>query len=170
MKKTLKLMMSIFVVLVFSSAFKGSGIAPVRGSIAPAVRLDNNDNVISPENYNGKYLLLNFWSAADGKSRLKANELTAAVKELNKNAGNRDKISLVSVNFDRSEKLFREIVKRDNLDAQSQFYATGKQADKLRRAYNLQKGLNSFLIGPDNRIVAVNPDRKDLTKILSRKN
>lgn len=168
MKKTMKLMMSLFVVLVFSSAFTGSGIAPVRGSIAPAVKLNDKNNVLAPAQHQGKYLLLNFWSAADGKSRLKANELNTAVKELNGSDGNDPKVSLVSVNFDRSEKLFREIVKRDNLDAQSQFYATGKEADKLRRAYNLHKGLSSFLIGPDGRILAVNPDKKDLTKILSR--
>ncbi len=161
-------MMSIIVVLIFSTAFIGSGIAPARGSIAPALKLNDKENIIAPESFKGKYVLLNFWSAADGKSRLKTNELNAAVKELNKNDNNKGKISLVSVNFDRSEKLFHEIVKRDNLDAQSQFYATGKDAENLRRAYNLQKGLNSFLINPKGKIIAVNPSRNDLSRILNQ--
>lgn len=160
-------MMSIIVVLIFSTAFIGSGIAPARGSIAPALKLNDTENIIAPESFKGKYVLLNFWSSADGKSRLKANELNAAIKELDKNNDNKGKISLVSVNFDRSEKLFHEIVKRDNLDTLSQFYA-GKDAQRLRQAYNLHKGLNSFLINPKGKIIAVNPGRDDLSRILNQ--
>lgn len=159
-------MMSIIVVLIFSTAFIGSGIAPARGSIAPALKLNDTENIIAPESFKGKYVLLNFWSTADGKSRLKANELNAAINELDKN-DNKGKISLVSVNFDRSEKLFHEIVKRDNLDTHSQFYA-GKDAENIRHAYNLHKGLNSFLINPKGKIIAVNPGREDLSRILNQ--
>lgn len=162
------LITSIVGVLLFSSAFRG-GIAPIAGSIAPKVEIYNQDSRISLDDHRGKYVMLSFWSAADARSRLKTIELYDLVNQTNKavNNGKEPNIEFMAVNFDRSERLFREVVNRENLDISSQHYARGGQADAIRRDYGLEKGYKSFLIDPTGHIVAVNPDRNTLTKHLS---
>lgn len=159
---------AIVVLLLFSSAFKGSGIAPSVGSFAPRFEIRNEEASVSLDDYRGKYVVLSFWAAADARSRLRCNELTTAVDAVNsRNDIADDRICLVAVNFDRSRKLFQEIVRRDNLDNDTQFYVDGSSADRLRRDYDLDNGYNSFLISPQGKIIAVNPTSDYLTKNLS---
>lgn len=168
MKKTIKLIVGFIVVLLFSSAFTGNGMAPRVGAIAPGIVVTDQDSVFKLHDFRGKYVLLSFWASSDARSRLKCNELDAVVKEINSASEAEPEVSLIAVNFDRSKRLFREIVRRDNLNEDSQFFAQGQEAERIQGDYDLKKGLNSFLIDPSGRIVAVNPDSKDLTKILSR--
>ena len=44
----------------------------------------------------------------------------------------------MSFNFDKSEPLFREIVKRDGLNQQLQFRLSDKRMEQLMRDYNLR--------------------------------
>ena len=76
-----------------------------------------------------------------------------------------ERFRLLSVNFDRSERLFREIVRRDGLSAKSQFHVKGSQANQLIKDYHLESGMKSFLIDPEGRIVAKNPTEKMLKEI-----
>ena len=168
MKKTILLIMSIVGVLLFSSAFRG-GIAPVAGSIAPKVEIYNQDSRISLNDYRGKYVMLSFWSAADARSRMKTIELYGIVNQANEtvNHGEEPNVEFMAVNFDRSERLFREIATRDNLDLSSQHFVRGTQAEAIKRDYGLEKGYRAFLIGPSGHILAVNPDKNTLKKYLS---
>ncbi len=81
---------------------------------------------------------------------------------------NANGIELVSVNFDRSERLMEEIVRLDNLDAESQFHVGNPdEAEALRRAYRMQEGLRTFLINPAGELVAVDPTEADLRAIIA---
>ena len=53
-------------------------------------------------------------------------------------------LQVISVNFDRSKKLFEEIVRKDNLDAKSQFYVQGDKAAKIIDDYRLKDGYQTF--------------------------
>ncbi len=122
------------------------------GSKMPNIEVRNNESTVNLKQMNGRYVLVDFWSAADGKSRLKSNQYNALGIEKN------DHVERVSVNFDRSENLFKEIVSRDRLDPSSQFHVNDSQAEKLIRRFGLDDGFKSYLIGPDGRIESVNPD------------
>ena len=127
------------------------------GSKMPNIELRNQEVTVNLKNLNGRYVLVDFWSAADGSSRLKSNQYNALELEQN------DRIERVSVNFDRSESLFKEIVNRDGLNPSSQFHVNDRQAEKMLKRFGLKDGFKSYLIGPDGRIESVNPDPSYLT-------
>lgn len=122
------------------------------GSKMPNIEVRNHEATVNLKNLNGRYVLVDFWSAADGSSRLKSNQYNALDLERN------DLIERVSVNFDRSENLFKEIVNRDRLNPSSQFHVNDRQAEKMLKKFGLNDGFKSFLVGPDGRIESVNPD------------
>ncbi len=106
-----------------------------------------------------------FWSSTNAPSREAVDRYTAWV-ERQPNSG----IGLLSFNFDKSEPLFREIVKRDGLNQQLQFRLSDKRMEQLMRDYNLRQGqYGTLLIAPDGRIIAHNPDPADLTDLISER-
>ncbi len=168
MKKTLMLCVSIVALLLFSSAFTGNGISPSVGHYAPRFSVGSEDTSVSLEDCRGKYVVLSFWTAADARSRLRCKKMTSVVDRINSlQTDAEEKVCFVAVNFDRSYELFREIVRRDNLDDDTQFYVEGEVAGRLRRDYDLDSGYNTFLINPEGRIEAVNPSSDYLTQNLS---
>ena len=65
-----------------------------------------------------------------------------------------ESISLVSVSFDTSRKVFEETIKRDGLNTATQFYdKDGSQSDIFDN-YRLNKGFASYLISPEGVIIA----------------
>ena len=73
---------------------------------------------------------------------------------------------MVGVNFDTSEGLFREIVRRDSLVPQEQFYASGDTARSIYDNYGLRDGFGAVLIDPRGRIVTHNPTDAELDALL----
>lgn len=122
------------------------------GRPTPELIVGNNDSTIDLHSLGGKYVLVDFWSAADAASRLKSNEYNTLGLEENSN------VERISINFDRSRRLFEEIVSRDRLNRNSQYYVNAEHAGKIIRDFKLQDGFKSYLIGPNGRILAVNPD------------
>lgn len=153
-----------FVVLLISvSAHTDKVIDAKNGYIAPSLTLDYEKETLSLEELKGKYVLLSFWSSTDAISRVACNEYTSFSKQVNAE----EQFCFVSINFDKSEGLFKEIVKRDNLNARTQFNVQGDEANKIKRTFHLEDGYNTLLIDPTGRIVATNPSTTALTKILS---
>ncbi|MDE7153045.1 MAG: thioredoxin family protein [Muribaculaceae bacterium] len=166
MKKTIILIVSVVVLLFFSSSFSIDGTVAGIGKLAPLVKMENGSTESSIEDYRGKYLLLTFWSSDDGNSRLKCNRYNSFFKKSNPE-GAAENMSFVAVNFDKNKPLFEEVVRYDNLDPASQFYVNLNQIKQISKAYNLENGLKSYLIDPTGKIIAVNPDEGQLTKIMS---
>ncbi len=119
------------------------------GRLTPELIVGNNDSTIDLRSL---YVLVDFWSAADAASRLKSNEYNTLGLEENSN------VERISINFDRSRRLVEEIVSRDRLNRNSQYYVNAEHAGKIIRDFKLQDGFKSYLIGPNGRILAVNPD------------
>lgn len=163
MKKSISIIVLFFVLLISVSAYTGRVIDAKKGYSAPLFSVENANSTMSIDDARGKYLLLTFWSSSDADSRIRCNEYTDFAAKQNEN----EQLCLLSVNFDRSERLFREIVRRDNLNAESQFYVQGTKAAQLRSDYHLEDGYQSFLIDPQGRIVAENPSTTLLTQLLS---
>lgn len=159
MKKAILFIASFAVLIISLSAFTDRASAPAIGYKAPQFILAEGESVITLADQRGKFVLLNFWTASDAESRIKCSEYERLAAEDNS-------LSIVSVNLDSSKALYREIVKRDGLDEYSQFHLEGLQSDRVVDLYRLEGNLKSFLIDPDGRILAVNPDASEVNKYI----
>lgn len=131
------------------------------GRRAPALNLRDSGRALNLDSLRGEYVILNFWTSTDAASRVAANEYDAWVED-----HPRARVAFRSVNFDRSEGLYREIVRRDGLDAATQFHADSAQAVVIRKNYALRDGYGTLLINPQGKIIAHNPTPAQLRKIL----
>ncbi|MDE6525031.1 MAG: thioredoxin family protein [Paramuribaculum sp.] len=151
----------LFAVLVISvSAYSERVYEAAEGYNAPSMTIENSDTTLSLAELKGRYVIVTFWSSADADSRLRAYRYDEAAKLLPQ-----ERFCLLSVNFDRSERLFREIVRRDNLSAENHIHVDGSQANRIIHDYRLTEGFKSLLIDPKGRIVAMNPSIETLTKM-----
>ncbi len=152
----------VFAVLLgLGSAATSNAVDGTAGSRAPMFRVERNDTTVALDNMKGQWVLLHFWSSGDAESRIACKQYTELEQsQLSSNPGER--FHLLAVNLDRSERLFREIVRRDGLSAESQYHIKRSRAGKLINDYHLEAGLGSFLISPEGRIVARNPKAQQL--------
>lgn len=162
MKKTL-MIPAIFVVLLLTvSANTDRVYNAAEGIEAPKFEVKASDGtIVKPTDTDGRFVIVNFWASSDAGSRIAANLYDSYVED----AGE-DQISLVSINFDDNEKLFREIVRRDGLRDETQYNVADMQRNEIIRRYALESGLKSFLINPEGVIVSVNPTIDQLTLLM----
>lgn len=160
MRKTISFIVILVVLLSFSSAYNAQEIDGNVNSFAPNFTVSGNDSTFTLSKERGKYVLLNFWSSDDAESRIRNIEANNAAKNADK------EIVFASINYDRSERLFNEILKVDGIDRNSQFYDKDGTESEVYKQFRLDKGLNCYLINRDGKIVAVNPDLDKLTELL----
>ena len=154
---------ALFVSLLIVSVAYHAGRATTRvGDHAPALTFESAPND-ALRALRGKYVLLCFWSSTDAASR----EAVAHYSSWVERQSNTD-IGLIAFNFDKSEPLFHEIVKRDGLNQQLQFRLSEKGMDRLMRDYSLGKNqYGTLLIDPDGKILAHNPSTSELPRLLA---
>ena len=126
-------------VLLFSSAFNPVETGLKEGKQAPMLKLKNSEGAVTLSELKGRYVLLNFWAGYDAPSRM---ENIRFAREIDKSKI--ENISLVSVSFDTSRKVFEETIKRDGRS----------------------EGFASYLISPEGVIIAKDPDPEQLTKLI----
>ncbi|MCM1076766.1 MAG: redoxin domain-containing protein [Bacteroides sp.] len=164
MKKTLSYIAFFAAVIVLVAAYSERVVKADEGYTAPELEMIANDSVnVSLDKLRGKYVLVNFWDSSNAVSRIAAGEYD---RFLHTNHGS--PFSLVSVNTDRNPDMFREVVKKDKLDASTQFHISDAKAKNLREDYHLDSGFSSYLIDPQGKIVAVNPSVSTLESFLSK--
>lgn len=161
MRKTFLLVIIVAVILTFTPSIIDKGDFLPQGTTAPALVLEEGDSTIDLKSLKGRYVLVDFWSSDDAKSRLQSNEYNT----LRWNKG-RKSPTRISVNLDQSEKLFHEIVNRDHMDAASQFHVDGSEAGKIIKDFGLTDGCCSYLVDPQGKIAAVDPDPEYLKETL----
>lgn len=154
---------AIFVSLLIVSVAYRAGLSTTRvGDRAPALTFESAPND-ALRALRGKYVLLCFWSSTDAASR----EAVARYSSWIGRQHNTD-VGMIAYNFDRSEPLFNEIVKRDGLNQQLQFRLSPKGMRRLMRDYSLGAGqYGTLLIDPDGHIVAHNPSTSALPSLLA---
>lgn len=127
------------VVLVSLSAHSGRVFEAAEGYKAPGLELEYHGKSLNLDDMKGRFVLVNFWSSLDAMSRISASDYDSFVGKADKE----QQLSLISVNLDPSEALFREIIRRDGLSESSQWHVEGPQAGRISDAYNLRHGLSS---------------------------
>lgn len=156
------LILSLFIgLLVTSSGFNKTSLNTSIGKNMPEIADAKINDALRQCEREGKYVLLSFWSTSDGLSRQSVNDYTSWLK-----TNGNDKIDLLSVNFDKSERLFEEIVKRDGLIDEMQFNVSGNQAYKIKDEFHLDDGFGSLLLDPSGKIISHNPTREELDEIM----
>lgn len=160
MRKTLVLIVTISLLFVFTSAYDNDRVDDSVDSFAPNFAVEKIGNIQHLSDFRGVYVLLNFWSSQDAVSRIRNNELDKWTSK------NEDKVKLISVNFDESEKLYREVIKQDKLLASNQFHKECDKESRFYRSYHLELGYKSLLIDKQGKVVLINPTQDELTRIL----
>jgi peroxiredoxin len=161
MLKRFLLILSVFVgVVVAMTVGGGDNRLTGIGRKAPLLSIGDADRELTLDEMRGEYVILNFWTSTDAVSRVAANEYSDWVAEHPE-----ADVSLLSVNFDTSEGLFREIVRRDGMDVATQYHVAGAEAEAIRNNYALHGGYGTVLINPQGKIIAHNPTEAELDKI-----
>lgn len=163
MKKALSYIAFFAALTVLVAAYSERVVKADEGYTAPEIEMLANDSVnVSLDNLRGKYVLVNFWDSSNAVSRIAAGEYD---RFMHANPGH--SFSLLSINTDENPELFKEIVRKDNLDTSTQFHISDAKAKHLSENYRLDSGFSSYLIDPQGKIVAVNPSVTTLEKYLS---
>lgn len=152
MKQTILILAFFIGILVTSTGFNSTSLNTSIGKDAPEIASLDISQAMKACEDQGRFVLLSFWNSTDGASRLAVKNYDSWI-ERNKDA----KVDLLAINFDKSDNLFREIVKRDGLDVDYQYNVAGETAKKIIHDYHLDSGYGSLLIDPEGRIVAHNP-------------
>ena len=161
MKKIMTIIAIFAVFLVSVAAYSDKAVDASQGYTAPIFTIGQGENIMSLDQMKGKYVLLTFWASSDAKSRIACRQYSSFTRENQPE----NEFCHISVNFDRSETLFKEIVKRDRLHAETQYFAQGDKASRLMADYQLENGFSTYLIDPQGRIVARNPSIQHLNEI-----
>lgn len=163
--KKITLILAVFAVLLsmISAGTKNEYNAEL-GMKAPYFEVKAIDgDVMSLSDMKGRFVIINFWMSGDAASRIAANQYDGFVKSVGE-----EQISLVSVNIDRNKSLFEEILRRDGLNEESQYYVQPESASDLIRKYDMGNGLQSFLVDPKGTIAAINPTAEVLASIMNK--
>ena len=157
MNKTLLIIAIVGLLTLFTSAYYSAPADSRIGYKAPSLLLGDSNNDLSPlKQHRGEKILLTFWSSDDAQSRLD----NMRYDRLSRSAG--AGYTHVSVNLDRSESVFNQIVAIDNLDRSAQFCTAQDMQDDIIRSWRLEEGYHSFLIDSNGVIIGIDPDMTSL--------
>ena len=159
MKKTVLKIVTVCLFLIFLSAYNSNPTDNRLGCYAPNFNVENENGEMELQQKKGRYVLLSFWKSNDANSRVANMMYDRTVRNL-------EGIDYVAVNFDTSYGVYREIVKNDGLDSTAQFYDMGGVKSLLYSRYELARGMKSFLLDKSGKIIAENPDAKELETLI----
>lgn len=160
MKKTLLAIVIIAAFFIFTSARYEAPADSRIGYSAPGFVVGDEGATVELQDFKGKYVLLSFWSSTDAESRI-------ANLQYDRLARSHKNFEYVAVNYDPSVAVYNEIVKIDNLKADSQYHDNDGANSKTYKAYRLGDGFQSLLIAPDGKVIAVNPEPETIDDYVS---
>lgn len=159
MNKTLLTIAVIGLLMLLTSAYYTTPADGRIGYKAPTLVLDSNNGLSPLLQHRGENILLTFWSSADADSRLDNMRYDRCSRQPGASFVH------VSVNLDRSVSVFDAVVRIDDLNRSSQFSTSIDDQTDIIRAWRLDDGMHSFLLDPQGRIVAIDPDAVTLSRL-----
>jgi len=144
---------------LLTSAYYSTPADSRLGYDAPALQLDQDNGLAPLQQHRGETVLLTFWSSVNAQSR---------IDNLNYDRmARRDDaaFSHISVNLDPSSGVFNAIVAIDGLNRTATYHSSQQASEELIQAWRLQDGFHSFLINPQGKIIAIDPDQQTLASI-----
>lgn len=189
MKKTMILIAGLVVLFTSVSAAVDDHRTARFGEETPAVVVEQQGSRISLDAYRGKWVVLSFWASTDPVSRMDQTRMVSMVSDDstacdksgndaeiefhtsagNYTLGNNTQVEVLSVNLDKSPEMMAETVRLDNLQGSTQSrVASAADAERICKAFAMEKGLRTFVIDPEGRLVMADPDEASLRLLLSR--
>lgn len=162
MKKATYLIAFFLLSIVSISAHTERVASAEEGMQAPMLSLTTCCGEVSIEQNHGRFTILNFWKSSDAKSRISNIEFDRLTQRYC------SELNLISINLDRSEALFNEIIANDCLNPSMQFHPDEMQMAKIAESYPDSEHAISFLINTAGKIVAINPEASTIEKAISR--
>ena len=160
MNKSLLIIAILGLLTLFTSAYYSAPADSRIGCKAPSLQLGNSNNDLSPlKQYRGEKILLTFWSSDDAESRLNNMRYDRMSR------GDGIDYTHVSVNLDRSESVFNQIVAIDNLDRSTHYHSSAEVHESIIKSWRLEDGYHSFLLDANGKIIAVDPDERTLARL-----
>jgi len=118
---------------------------------------DINGKKIRLSDFKNKYILLDFWASWCAPCRMKAKELRAVKKELD-----RKNIMMFSVNMDDKRELWEKATKEDHIDWINTSELKKFKENQIAKDYKVTQLPTLFLLDPQGRIIKQNPTIKEL--------
>lgn len=151
--KSFSIVLAAAILVFLSSAGHTERAEAALGKEAPGLEISNAEGKISVASQRGKYVIVNFWSSDDPASRI-ANALYD--REFSKPGSSA--VNCISVCTDTDRKMFDDIVRTDALQPAHQYFHEDSRLGSVIADYS-RTGVNmAYLISPEGRVVAVNPD------------
>lgn len=165
--KKLKILIAGFALLLMTtSAFADKHQEVAIGNEIPELVVRNDSTEVSLPSLRGKWVILSFWSASDAESRLSQNRVTSFTRAMDETS-QAGQVELISVNFDRSAQLMREIIEIDRLDSEMQFHIENRdEIATLRKTFRMDNALRTFVINPQGKLAIADPTEDDLRQLL----
>ncbi len=159
MKKLSLIVVALLAVfLIFASA---TGTTPATGRVgyvAPNLSFESEGRQLSLQQFKGQCVVLTLWSTVEPISRLRNKQYATRCDE-------HEAITHISINLDRSEAVWHATLKADGVSPTLQAHCDVEARKKLEGPWHLDESLDSYLIGPDGIIIAVNPTAEQLAAV-----
>lgn len=160
MKKLLFIMVTLAVVVLFTSASSNNEKGGIVGTHASDFTIGNDNGMMSLSQLRGKHVLLTLWTSADVVSRLDNIKYDRYVSKSTN-------VVQLSVNFDRSKALFDELVAADSLDTSGQYFCERQDRSIFEKKWGAGRQYNTYLINPSGTVVAVNPTDEEISRLIN---
>ncbi|MDE7407504.1 MAG: hypothetical protein K2M76_03700 [Muribaculaceae bacterium] len=108
----------------------------------------------------GRHVMVTFWSSSDAASRLR-NVYYSAMARHNPDLWH------VGINMGDKPEMYREFLRLDRLDGDSLQFHVGKDvASRLTGRYGLTTCYNTFMLSPEQNVIARNPSAERVDSLL----
>lgn len=101
---------------------------------------------------NNKITFVNFWAAYDAKSREENVRFSQVIKKYDR----QEKIKSISISLDNYENIFKEIVRKDQLNFSKIIRTDNGLNSKIAKNFKLDDNFGNFLIDKKGKIIAKN--------------
>jgi peroxiredoxin len=154
-----KLLFVSICILLFQS---GSFAQPRVGELSPDIVLPNaNGEVTKLSSLKGKVVLIDFWASWCGPCRISNRAMQPVYKKYNSQG-----FEIFGVSIDDNKSGWLQAVKQDNIKWMQVIDSKASRGNELTQTWNLRYIPVTYLLDKEGRIVAENPDKKELEKLL----
>lgn len=137
---------------------------PPVGSLSPEIALPNAYGSITKlSSLKGKVVLIDFWASWCGPCRM-SNRAMNSVYEKYKGKG----FEVFAVSIDASKQAWLSAVKQDKTQWLQVHDPSAANGNKLTQTWNLHYIPSTFLLDKEGKIVAENPEKEALEKLLDK--
>ncbi len=148
---------------VLSLLFQSNVFAqPAPGSMAPDIALPDSKGVITRlSDYRGKVVLLDFWASWCGPCRHSNQGMKPIYKKYQEKG-----FEIFAVSVDDRASAWQNAIKQDKITWPQVIDNKATANSNMLRVWNVRYIPSTFLIDKEGKIIAVNPDKGELVKLL----